>query len=269
MLLNKWSPDPGRCRKDRVSNSTSGEKCLKCGYCLDDPSGDRCPRCGYCLDPELSRTLPSGDPGCRSIVSGVPYLLAGCFGLLLVAAPFLYMGSSGEVGGGGLFFGIIRHPYFLLSLFGIPAGVLIEVGVLLRLRPARLRGRWPQSATAAKWLARLVIIIGIIPSVLIAQSLLASRGLVRFGLLLMSLLLGLILVVIGARGKRVRSVSYCRKCDCNLTGLTSERCPECGTPVTPRTVVYGGAHRQNWRMVALGAAMPFLVLMSNTALFAL
>jgi hypothetical protein len=41
-------------------------------------------------------------------------------------------------------------------------------------------------------------------------------------------MVGIILVARGLRGRRVRQAPHCRKCGYNLTGLPSERCPECG-----------------------------------------
>ena len=192
---------------DHVSNSTSGKECLNCGYGLDDPAGDRCPRCGYCLDPAPSQTLPSGHPGPRSIVSGVPYWLAACFGLLLLAAPFLYVGCGGEGGGSGPLIGI-PQGYFCLALVAPLVGVLLEAGVLLRLRAARSEGRRLRSAKAAKMLAQGVIIVGFIPGCLSVLYVLLALGvlveIVGLGLLIF-LVLGLILVVIGVCGHCVGS----------------------------------------------------------------
>lgn len=44
---------------------------------------------------------------------------------------------------------------------------------------------------------------------------------------------------------------FCRQCNYNLTGLVSDRCPECGTHITPKTTVYG--QRRGRPVVTIGA----------------
>jgi len=51
--------------------------------------------------------------------------------------------------------------------------------------------------------------------------------------------IGLVFVTIGLRGRRTGSEPRCKSCEYNLTCLTSDRCPECGNPVTPPNVVRG------------------------------
>lgn len=55
---------------------------------------------------------------------------------------------------------------------------------------------------------------------------------------------GLVLLIVGLRGRRVGDEPRCRKCSYDLTGLDSNRCPECGTTITLRTTVRGMRHRR-------------------------
>ncbi len=57
------------------------------------------------------------------------------------------------------------------------------------------------------------------------------------------ILLGLYCVVRGMAGRRCGSDRRCKKCDYNLTGLLSERCPECGMDVSGDAVVIGDRRR--------------------------
>lgn len=57
-------------------------------------------------------------------------------------------------------------------------------------------------------------------------------------------LLGLVLLDRGFRRSRRGTAPHCRKCGYNLTGLPSNRCPECGTVVTAKTVVLGERRRR-------------------------
>ena len=65
---------------------------------------------------------------------------------------------------------------------------------------------------------------------------------------------GLLVCVFGLRGRREGDTPHCRKCAYNLTGLTSERCPECGSPVSGRNVVRG-VYRPRWTPLVAGAAV--------------
>ena len=47
-------------------------------------------------------------------------------------------------------------------------------------------------------------------------------------------------------------VAHCRRCNYNLTGLSSQRCPECGTLITARTRVRG---RATWRRLIVPACV--------------
>ena len=55
---------------------------------------------------------------------------------------------------------------------------------------------------------------------------------------------GLVLIWRGLRTRRRGSVPHCRACEYNLTGLTSERCPECGATIGAVGIVHGEARRR-------------------------
>jgi hypothetical protein len=56
------------------------------------------------------------------------------------------------------------------------------------------------------------------------------------------------------------TMPHCPRCDYNLTGLTSERCPECGTTITPANLVYGEKVRQLWlKLAALAVVVGLLI----------
>jgi hypothetical protein len=61
---------------------------------------------------------------------------------------------------------------------------------------------------------------------------------------------GLILFIRGWRGRRVGDEPRCRKCGYNLTGLTSENCPECGTAASGANVVRGQRRRRRGALVS-------------------
>jgi len=58
------------------------------------------------------------------------------------------------------------------------------------------------------------------------------------------LVAGVILVKWGLWPRRRGTTPYCRACGYNLTGLTSEQCPECGHALAGGNVVYGRRHRR-------------------------
>lgn len=68
---------------------------------------------------------------------------------------------------------------------------------------------------------------------------------------------GLILLAIGLRGKRVGDEPRCRKCLYNLTALTSDACPECGSRLKPGAIVRGV---RRLRRIPLVLGFVFLVL---------
>ena len=78
-----------------------------------------------------------------------------------------------------------------------------------------------------------------------------------FTLLTVLLTGGLLLLLAGLWGKRVGTEPRCRKCKYNLTGLTANRCSECGAWVDARAVRYGLRHR---RWPALGCGLGLLLL---------
>lgn len=53
------------------------------------------------------------------------------------------------------------------------------------------------------------------------------------------LISGMTLVLFGVRGRLIASdTPHCRRCRYNLTGQTSQHCPECGTEMSRRTIVW-------------------------------
>ena len=67
---------------------------------------------------------------------------------------------------------------------------------------------------------------------------------------LILLAFGLWLLRIGLWPRRQGDMPHCRTCDYNLTGLTSDRCPECGTGLDAQAVVVGLRHRRPGLAVA-------------------
>jgi hypothetical protein len=47
------------------------------------------------------------------------------------------------------------------------------------------------------------------------------------------LVYGFVTLFLRVHAKRSRQAGFCKTCDYDLTGNTSGRCPECGTPITP------------------------------------
>src|SRR5687768_17277287 len=64
------------------------------------------------------------------------------------------------------------------------------------------------------------------------------------------LLLGLVLVKLAYFPRRRGNTPHCRKCNYTLTGLSSERCPECGQPLDDNVAV---VHGERPRRPILGA----------------
>jgi hypothetical protein len=50
--------------------------------------------------------------------------------------------------------------------------------------------------------------------------------------------------------RRKGEAPHCAKCDYNLTGLQSDRCPECGTPIDSRSTPRGEPQRKRWLVYA-------------------
>jgi len=76
---------------------------------------------------------------------------------------------------------------------------------------------------------------------------------------LVALIAGLIILKIGLWPRRRGDTPHCRKCGYNLTALTSERCPECGTEVSPKTTVQGERRRSTGKTI-LGTALLVIAL---------
>lgn len=55
---------------------------------------------------------------------------------------------------------------------------------------------------------------------------------------------GIALLWLGIRGRRVGCEQRCRKCNYNLTGATSQVCPECGATIDHHGVVFGTRRRR-------------------------
>ncbi|MCK4659464.1 MAG: hypothetical protein KAV82_08070 [Phycisphaerae bacterium] len=68
---------------------------------------------------------------------------------------------------------------------------------------------------------------------------------------------GSAILISGLRGRREGNEPHCKRCSYNLTGLTSGRCPECGSVASVNSVVHG-AYRPRWRVV-LGSLLPLLL----------
>lgn len=78
---------------------------------------------------------------------------------------------------------------------------------------------------------------------------------------------GLALLWFGFWPRRRGTEPRCRGCNYNLTGNTSERCPECGRVLRPNAIVHGTRRKRPWRigggvlllLLAVTAAMPNLM----------
>ena len=75
-------------------------------------------------------------------------------------------------------------------------------------------------------------------------------GYMAFAILAGGSFAGAVLLTFGLRGHKVDDFPYCRKCRYNLTGLTSERCPECGSLTAEVGVIVGRRRRQPRLIVA-------------------
>ena len=78
------------------------------------------------------------------------------------------------------------------------------------------------------------------------------------------LLLGLVLVKLAYFPRRRGDTPHCRKCNYTLTGLSSERCPECGEVLNEETIVHG----ERTRRPILGgvASLLLLLALANTGI---
>lgn len=80
--------------------------------------------------------------------------------------------------------------------------------------------------------------------------------LLLFGL---GLLAGLFLLILGLRGRRVGDRPYCRRCGYDLTGLSSDTCPECGLTNATKLAVYG--RRKPVRLAVVSGLVLVIVLL--------
>lgn len=74
------------------------------------------------------------------------------------------------------------------------------------------------------------------------------------GLVGITLVVGGILLIVGLEGERIGDEPRCRRCNYELTGLVSERCPECGAEVSEKNTVKG-ARRRNRRFLVIASVI--------------
>lgn len=70
-------------------------------------------------------------------------------------------------------------------------------------------------------------------------------------------LIGILLLRRGRWPARSGNTPHCAKCNYILTGLTADRCPECGSAIHPGDIIYGERHRRPRHIVA-GLMLSFL-----------
>ena len=80
-----------------------------------------------------------------------------------------------------------------------------------------------------------------------------------------ALALGFLLAVLGWRGKRINDHPICRGCGFDLSGVLpgGVTCPECGAGLKREKAIRNGARRRRWVVVAIGAVMIVLPLLSG------
>ncbi|NLE58562.1 MAG: hypothetical protein GX616_09400, partial [Planctomycetes bacterium] len=80
------------------------------------------------------------------------------------------------------------------------------------------------------------------------------------------LAVGILLLGMLSRPRRRGTTPHCARCEYNLSGLTSNRCPECGTEMIPANIVYGEKIRRPWLAVtAVALAVIVMVLIGRWA----
>lgn len=83
----------------------------------------------------------------------------------------------------------------------------------------------------------------------------ASTWAIIGAILAADLLLGLVLLIRGLRGRRVGAEPRCRRCGYDLTGGAGERCPECGAALDRPRAVVQGRRRARRTLVIVGGAL--------------
>jgi hypothetical protein len=69
-----------------------------------------------------------------------------------------------------------------------------------------------------------------------------------------------VMILLGLQVRGRGKTPYCRRCGYNLTGLVSNRCPECGTDVSiAANIQHGRPHRRWWLAAVGGLAMIALI----------
>ena len=82
-------------------------------------------------------------------------------------------------------------------------------------------------------------------------------------LLSLALVVSVVLLWIGLRGKRRGTTPFCRRCGYNLTGATASVCPECGAALASKRAVVYGTKQRRW----IPAAIAPLVLVASILAF--
>lgn len=85
------------------------------------------------------------------------------------------------------------------------------------------------------------------------------EGVIRAGIILfllfgVAILVGVLMLVLGLRGRRSGHEPRCRKCGYDLTGNRSGKCPECGTLLRGRAV-RTGKRKRIWGLIVPGAVI--------------
>jgi hypothetical protein len=73
---------------------------------------------------------------------------------------------------------------------------------------------------------------------------------------------GAFLIRIGHWPRRAGTDPFCRRCDYLLLGIESDRCPECGQFLSPRTIIRGHRRRRT-PLTLLGVLLLFLGILTT------
>lgn len=89
-----------------------------------------------------------------------------------------------------------------------------------------------------------------------------------FSLGVLGLALGVTLIALGRRGRRVNDHPICRRCRFDLVGLPTHRptCPECGASLARRRAVMMGERRPRMQLTAAGVLVVMLVVLPAAVL---